>query len=335
MSSLPPQPAGALDPGSTGTVGLHESRIARLVGPRRFVLEDQVASDPPPGHIRVRIIACGVCASELHTVQEDLSSYPVELGHEPVGIVEAVGPGVEDLIEGTRVTGGFGPSFADRVVADRRSVVEVPNGLRTEDAIGEPLGCVVEARRRTSVTAGDRIAVVGVGYMGLLMLHVLEVTGAGHVLVVDPRDDARRTALTFGATEAVTPADLASGEADGSADVVIEATGAQQGLDLATRLVREHGVLSILGYHQSQRTVDMQAWNWKAINVVNAHVRRRDLLNDAIRRGLELVRLGRIRPGDLVTHRFGLDRVGEAFGALADKPAGYIKSIVVMEGDAG
>jgi threonine dehydrogenase-like Zn-dependent dehydrogenase len=335
MSSLPPRPGGALDPGSTDTVGLPESRIARLVGPRRFVLEDQVVPAPPPGHIRVRIIACGVCASELHTVQEDLPTYPLELGHEPVGIVEAVGPGVEDLIEGARVTGGFGPSFADRLVADRRSVVTVPDGLRLEDAIGEPLGCVVEARRRTSVTAGDRIVIVGVGYMGLLMLHLLGVTGAGHVLVVDPRDDARRTALTFEASEAVAPAELASGEADGSFDVVIEATGAQEGLDLATRLVREHGVLSILGYHQAPRTVDMQAWNWKAIDVVNAHVRRRDLLNDAIRSGLELARLGRIRPGDLITHRFGLDGVGEGFAALSDKPAGYIKSIVVMEGDAG
>ena len=334
MSSLPPQPAGALDPGST-TVGSPESRIARLVGPRRFVLESQVVPDPPPGYVCVRIVACGVCASELHTVQEDLASYPVELGHEPVGIVEAIGLGVEELIEGTRVTGGFGPSFADRVVADCRSVVKVPDDLRTEDAIGEPLGCALEARRRTRVTEGDRIAIVGVGYMGLLMLHLLGVTGAGHVLVVDPREDARRTALTFDATEAVDPDELAAGEADGSFDVVIEATGAQDGLDLATRLVREHGVVSILGYHQAPRTVDMQTWNWKAIDVVNAHVRRRDLLNDAIRSGLELTRLGRIRPGDLITHRFGLDGVGEAFAALSDKPAGYIKSVVIMEGDAG
>ena len=79
----------------------------------------------------------------------------------------------------------------------------------------------------------------------------------------------------------------------------------------------------------------MQAWNWKALDVVNAHVRRRDLLNDAIRRGLDLIRLGRIAPGDLVTHRYDLEHVGEAFGALADKPEGFIKAVVVMEGDGG
>ena len=113
---------------------------------------------------------------------------------------------------------------------------------------------------------------------------------------------------------------------------MIEATGTQEGLDLATELVREHGILSILGYHQGpRRSVDMQAWNWKALDVVNAHVRRRELLNDAIRGGLELMRLGRLQPGRLVTHRFGLGEVAEAFDALASKPEGFIKAVVVTD----
>jgi threonine dehydrogenase-like Zn-dependent dehydrogenase len=315
--------------------GTAESRIARLVAPRSFDVGTQLLPDPPPGQVLVRIIVCGVCASERHAVEETLSSYPVEIGHEPVGVIEAVGPGVDGFVTGTRVTGGFGPSFADRVLADARHVVPVPDGLTTIDAIGEPLGCVVEARRRTPVAAGDRIALVGAGYMGSMMLQVLRATGAGHVTVIEPRSDARDTTRALGATEAVDPGDLASGEADESFDVVIEATGIQAGLDLATRLVREHGVLSILGYHQGSRSVDMQAWNWKALDVVNAHVRRRDLLNEAIRRGLELIQLGRISPGDFVTHRYDLEHVGEAFGALADKPEGFIKAVVVMEGDGG
>ena len=227
-----------------------ESRIARLVAPQGFEVGTQRLGDPPPGHVLVRILACGVCASERHAVEETLPSYPVEIGHEPVGVVEAIGPGVDGVTQGMRVTGGFGPSFADRVVADAGHVVVVPESLRTLDAIGEPLGCVVEARRRTRVTSGDRIALVGAGYMGSLMLQVLLTTGAGHVTVVEPRGDARGAGLALGAIEAVDPGDLTSGDADGSFDVVIEATGTQVGLDLATALVREHGVLSILGYHQ-------------------------------------------------------------------------------------
>jgi threonine dehydrogenase-like Zn-dependent dehydrogenase len=309
--------------------GVSGSRIARLVAPRRFELASQSVGDPPPGSVRVRVQACGVCASELHAVVDPLEHYPVSMGHEPVGLIDAVGEGVEELTEGTRVTGGFAPSFAEYVITDHRNIVVVPDELSTEDAIGEPLGCVVEGRRRTPVVAGDRIALVGAGYMGLLMLQVLGVSGAGHTSVIEPREAARAAAVAFGATETIDPSE-ASRDLDERFDVVFEATGTQGGLDLAGRLVREHGVLSILGYHQgAPRSVDMQMWNWKAIDVINAHVRRRDYLNEAIRRGLELVRLGRIRPGEMVTHRFGLDGVGEAFEALVAKPDGYIKSIVV------
>jgi threonine dehydrogenase-like Zn-dependent dehydrogenase len=308
--------------------GVSASRIARLVAPRRFELASQSVGDPPRGSVRVRVQACGVCASELHAVLDPLESYPVSMGHEPVGLIDAVGEGVEELTEGTRVTGGFGPSFAEYVITDHRNIVVVPDELGTEEAIGEPLGCVVEGRRRTPVVAGDRIALVGAGYMGLLMLQVLGVSGAGHTSVIEPREAARAAAVAFGATETLDPSQ-ASGYLDERFDVVFEASGTQAGLDLAGRLVREHGVLSILGYHQGARSVDLQMWNWKAIDVINAHVRRREYLNEAIRRGLELVRLGRIRPGEMVTHRFGLDGVGEAFEALVSKPDGYIKSIVV------
>jgi threonine dehydrogenase-like Zn-dependent dehydrogenase len=307
------------------------SRIARLVGQQRFDAASQDVGSPAPGQVRVRILACGICASELHTWQDAQPSYPVLIGHEPVGVVEAVGAGVESLLPGATVTGGFGPAFADSVIADHRNVVAVPEGVSTDDAIGEPLGCVVEARRRTPVVAGDHVALVGVGYMGLLMLHVLMVTGTGHTVIIDPRADARRTGLDLGADAAFTPGEAPVDDPDGAFDVVIEATGTQAGLDLATRLVRQHGTLSILGYHQgARRSVDMQTWNWKAIDVVNAHVRRRDLLNESIRRGLELVQLRRLQPGRLVTHRFGLDEVGRGFEALATKPAGFIKAVVVM-----
>jgi L-iditol 2-dehydrogenase len=314
-----------------GDIPPNVSRIARLVAPRTFELITQPIGTPPPGTVRVRILACGVCASELHAVEETLESYPVPMGHEPVAIVESVGEGVDDLTEGMRVTGGFGPSFAEHVIAQRAHVVVVPDGLRTEDAIGEPLGCVIEGRRRTPVLAGDRVALVGAGYMGLLMLQVLANSGAGELVVVDARAGARTAAREFGASETLDPEEASSNDMKEAFDVVFEAAGIQSGLDLATRLVREHGIVSILGYHQgAPRSVDMQTWNWKAIDVINAHVRRRDYLNEAIRRGLELVRLGRIDPGKLVTHRFGLDGVGDAFGALAAKPDGYIKSIVVM-----
>lgn len=313
----------------SGPVGY---RIARLIEPGSFDVVEETLDAPALGHVRVKIQAAGVCASELHAVMDPQPSYPIRMGHEPTGIVETVGEGVEGFSPGMRVTGGFGPAFAERVNADQRFLVAVPEDLGIEDTIGEPLGCVVEGRRRTRIDAGDRVAIVGVGYMGSLMLQLLPVEATASATVIDPRNDARTTALAFGATEALSPGDVTA-DLHGSFDVVVEATGTQPGLDLAGELVREHGVLSILGYHVGPpRSVDVQMWNWKAIDVVNAHVRRRDLLNEAIRRGLELTREGRIHPGKLVSHRFGLDGVGDAFHALETKPQGFTKAVVFMEG---
>jgi threonine dehydrogenase-like Zn-dependent dehydrogenase len=308
------------------------SRIARLVAPRRFEVASEQIGSPGAGQALVRVLACGVCASELHAWEEPLPDYPVPIGHEPVGIVEETGPGVTRLSAGDRVTGRFGPAFCDYLIVDQRDLIVVPSGLALDDSIGEPLGCVVEARRRTPVQLGDSVAVVGTGYMGLLMLELLGISGAGRVIAIDPRSDARSAALELGASEAFAPSDESVDSHAGAFDVVVEATGTQTGLDTATGLVREHGVISILGFHQrGHRSVDLETWNWKSIDVVNAHVRRQDLLNESIRRGLELVRCERIRPGRLLTHRFHLEDLGDAFEALASKPEGFIKAIVVNE----
>jgi threonine dehydrogenase-like Zn-dependent dehydrogenase len=302
-----------------------------LVGPRRFdVVEEDVAS-PAAGQVRVRILACGVCASELHAWHGPLDAYPVRIGHEPVGVVEELGPGVTTVAAGDAVTGRFGPAFADRVNVDVGALVPVPAELDPLDALAEPLGCVMEARRRTPLSLGDRVAIVGAGYMGLLMLDLLRISGVGHTLIVDPRPDALEVGRSLGASEAVAPDELAEREADETFEVVVEATGVQAGLDLATRLVRQHGVITLLGYHHGPpRSIDVESWNWKAIDVINGHVRRRDLLNEGIRRGLELMRLGRIAPQRLVTHRFDLPDVGRAFEALESKPEGFMKAVVVM-----
>jgi threonine dehydrogenase-like Zn-dependent dehydrogenase len=306
------------------------SRLARLTGPRRFEVIQTEIGEPGPGQVRVRILECGVCASELHTWEDTLDSYPLAIGHEPVGVIGSLGPGVERLSVGQAVTGGFGPSFADVVIAQVEDVVEIPEGLSADEMFAEPLGCVMEARRRTPLVAGDRVALIGAGYMGLLMLQVLMVAGAGETVVIEPRADARERALKIGANEAFAPQDVPPYDPDGYFHVVVEASGTQAGLDMATRLVRQHGVINVLGYHQGpSRVVDMQTWNWKAIDVVSGHVRRRDLLNESIRRGLELVHLGKVDPRALITHRFGLDEVNDAFEALRSKPDGFVKAVVV------
>ncbi|PZF82126.1 zinc-binding dehydrogenase [Jiangella anatolica] len=301
------------------------TRRSVLTGPRTSAVRPVELREPEYGEVLLRVLVSGVCASELAEWTAGPAEAEAELGHEPVGEVVAVGPEVSAVRVGDVVTGRVDASFADHAIAAVRDLVVVPPGVEPVEALGEPLGCVVEALRRTRLDIGDRVAVVGTGFMGLVLLQLLRHAGTRQVVAIDPRPDAREQALVHGADAAAAPGELA---ADGDFDVVVEASGTAPGLDLATALVRPHGVLSLMGYHLGPRTVDLQAWNWKAIDVVNAHVRDRDRLRESVRRGIDLVAAGRIDVGALVTHRFPLDQVDAAFEALADKEPGFVKAAI-------
>jgi len=322
-----------------GVVALSTMRQAVLSGGQRFTIEDAGTPAPGPNDVLVKVQACGVCASELHA-WEGGEGAPRMLGHEVAGEVVAVGTAASGLVVGDRVTGLFQRGFADYAMAPADRVARLPDGIGAVHAFGEPLACVISAARRTRVDLGDRVIVVGLGFMGLLMLQLVRSMGAAHIIGVDVRGDALAAARRLGADEAVTPEALDRGLlasfaiegslARGGVDVVVEATGTQAGLTLAGELVRQHGILSILGYHQgAPRSVDMRLWNFKAFDVVNAHERRTDYRMDCMRRGLALAAGGRLDLASLVTHTFALDDVGRAFQALATKPPGFIKSVVV------
>ncbi|SDU13830.1 zinc-binding dehydrogenase [Jiangella alkaliphila] len=307
-----------------------QTRRSELTAPRTSAVRSVDLPEPGYGEVLLRLLVSGVCASEVAewTAGPGDGAGVLALGHEPVGEVVATGPDVSAVRPGDVVTGRVDASFADHTIADARDLVVVPPGLEPAEALGEPLGCVVEALRRTRLDTGDRVAVVGTGFMGLVLLQLLRHAGTRQVVAIDPRPDARDQALIHGADAVVAPGEAAGPAYADAFDVVVEASGTAPGLDLATTLVRPHGVLSIMGYHQGPRTVDLKTWNFKSIDVVNAHVRDRDRLRDSVRRGLDLVAAGRINVGALITHRFALDDVDAAFTALVDKAPGFVKAAI-------
>ena len=165
-------------------------RYSELVGPERSAVVEGPDPGPRPGEVLVRVTACGVCASELHPWVEGAGA-PRRLGHEPVGVVAAVGPGVDRFREGDRVTGLFKQAYAECVLADATNLLPVPAGLPDEAALGEPLACLINAQRRTPVALADKVALVGLGYMGLGMLQLLKLRGPSLVVAIDPREEAR------------------------------------------------------------------------------------------------------------------------------------------------
>ena len=113
-------------------------------------------------------------------------------------------------------------------------------------------------------------------------------------------------------------------------DRVIEAVGKQWPLDLAGELTGERGKLIVAGYHQDgPRTVNMWLWNWRGIDVINAHERDPQAYIQGMREAVKAVAEGRIDPQPLYTHRFKLDELAQALDATRDRPMGFLKAIIV------
>lgn len=311
-----------------------------LIAPQQSRVEERPIPATGPEDVLVRVKICGVCASELHGWHGDGERYPRAYGHEVVGEVVEVGRRVAHIRPGMIVTGLFMKGFAEYAAVHERSVIPVPEGIDAASALGEPLMCIMSGARRTKVDLGDTVAVVGLGFMGLLMLQAVGLKGPVKLTGIDLRQEVLDAALRLGADEVFIPEDvpedykLTKWKDFGTGwgvNVVVEASGTQPGLTLAGQMVKAHGILSILGYHQGgPRQVDMKLWNWKALEVLNAHERRPDYQMDCMRRGLGLLAAGKIDMASLITHRYGLEDVDAAFHTLLNKPPGFIKAIIVV-----
>lgn len=306
-------------------------RAAILQAPRQVTLVDVADPEPGPGEVRVRIDGAGICASELPLWQgREWFEYPRaagEPGHEGWGRVDAVGEQVSGLRPGQRVAVISHRAHAQLDLASADEVVPLPEEIAARAPFpGEPLACAVNAMRRARVQSGDRVAIVGCGFLGLLLVSLC-ARFAGEVIAVSRRRSSLDHAGASGATATWLAGDAAL-ERQEPFDVVFEATGYQEPLDLATRLTRVRGRLVIVGYHQDgRRSVDMQLWNWRGIDVVNAHERDPRAYAAGLRDALAAVQSGWLDPQPLLTHRFSLEQLGEAYRVCSERPDGFVKAV--------
>jgi threonine dehydrogenase-like Zn-dependent dehydrogenase len=215
-------------------------RAGIVAGPGRAQTTAVRRPEPGPGEVLVRVEGCGVCGSSLPFWEgRDWFAYPGEPGapgHEVWG----------HTTDGRRVAALSYHGFAEWDVAAADTLVELPPELEGLPFPGEALACAVNVARRAAVRPGDSVAVVGMGFLGTAVASLLD----------GPTEVRRETGVV------------------GEFDVVVEAAGTQSALDTASRLVATGGRLVLAGFHQDgPRTVDMQSWNWRGIDVVNAHER--------------------------------------------------------------
>ena len=314
----------------------------QLARPGHFERVDLPVPEPGAGEVAVKLQGCGVCASNVPPWEgRDWFNYPMQPGapgHEAWGVIDRVGPDVADLQPGQRVATLSQNAYASHAVAPADQVVPLPPSLDGVDFPGEPLACAMNVLERSRVEHGDKVLIVGVGFLGSLLIQLCSAAGA-KLTATSRRESTRPAAEAAGADtywtaeEAEAAAAEVGGFFDGGRfDVVIEVTGKQAPLDLATKLVKEMGRLVVAGFHQDgPRTVDMQLWNWRGLDVINAHEREPHRYAAGLRRAVDAVVQKRLNLQPLITHRLPLSHLDEALALTRDRPEGFTKAVVLMD----
>jgi L-iditol 2-dehydrogenase len=260
-----------------------------LTAYKRFELLDVPEPKIGPRDVLIQVKACGICGSDVHGMDGSTGRRrpPVIMGHEAAGVIAKVGPQVQGWKAGDRVTFDstiycgrcefcrrgrvnlcdnrrvLGVScadyrqdgaFAQFVAVPEHILYRLPEGLKFERAaMVEALSIALHAVNRTPRQAGDAVAVFGAGMIGLLVIQVLRLAGAGRIIAVDIEPEKLALARRLGADETINASDAdAAAEVlrlTGSrgADAAFEVVGVTPTVDAAVRSVRKGGSVTLVG----------------------------------------------------------------------------------------
>jgi 2-desacetyl-2-hydroxyethyl bacteriochlorophyllide A dehydrogenase len=329
-------------------------------GPRDIRVEEVPDPAPAPGEALVRVRAAGICGGDLHEFRAGRQLYAVPYprppqGHELAGEVVSVGAGVDRVAAGDRVAvmpmvscgacelcrgGRFSlcpalehigvarsGGFAELCVAPAENLYRLPPGIDFgEAALLDCTAVAVHAVHRAPVRPGIHVAVLGAGAIGQAVAQVARAAG-GRVTVVGTRAGPLALARQLGADETI---DLGAAQAPPElVDVVFETAGGPRQLERAAAAARPTGLLAIVGESFERETLDVAAAMSKELTI--AFVWSYDRWNgvDEYARAIELVAGGSVQLEPIVTHRFPLESIVEAYETASDRArSGALKVLV-------
>lgn len=315
--------------------------------------------EPRPGWVRVKVSAVGICGTDLHFYRGSFPS-PAGLlpGHEVGGVVELAGEeadvavgtpvAVEPLVTCGRcascLTGNYNRcsqrmllgvsgrgGLAEYMTAPAASLHALPEGLSPEaGGLVEPLAVCVRGTRLAEVGLGTRVLILGAGSIGLLSILTARAAGAAEVHITARHASQRDTARALGA-DGVYGSAQAAAEAlgDRAVDCVIETVGGKaHTLVEAVRLVRPGGIVSMLGVFDGETPLPGLEFSLKEVRLVGSNCYGRFGAHSDFSVAVGLLRAHLADVQALVTHRFPLEQVNQAFATAADKTTGSIKVIL-------
>jgi len=310
--------------------------------PGQVRLENVAIPEPGPGEIRIKVEGCGLCASSIPVWKgREWFRYPADPGnpgHESWGTVDAIGPDESRFRKGDRVACLSYNAYADYDLAKADQAILLPEFLNGKPFPGEPLGCAMNIFNRSDIRKGQTVAVVGSGFLGLLLIQLAKSQGA-KVIAISQREFSLSMAEKAGADFLVPMDDhyaiienVKAITGGTFCERVIEATGKEWPLNLSIELTAERGKLIVAGFHQDgMRQVNMQLLNWRGIDLISAHERDPQVYIKGMTEAVTAIEQGRMDPFPYFTHRFGLEELEFAFDCLTNRPDGFVKALIINE----
>lgn len=317
-----------------------------MVGPKKSELQEVDMIQPNEDQILIQVKYVGVCMSEHYNWS--VAKGGETFGHEPMGVVMEVGNNVTDFRVGDRVSGLWGSTlpgsggFIQYMVADPRKdiVVKLPENVRDEDLILEPLACMMSAVSKARISMpGTKVAVVGCGYMGCGAISLLKKRGA-YVVAIDIRPESLEWARTYGGADETYLAEEVIRRLDDHDfpvfDVVMEWGETNESLDLSIRLTKMCGQLCIGAYHTGgKRLVDVQQLNIKAIDCLSVHPREMELNDQGARNAAAMLGSGECNFKGMPVKIYPMDQFDLAQAELETKYGRYMKALIDMTKETG
>lgn len=319
-------------------------------GPKTSIVADMPMPQITDDQILIQIKYVGVCRSEHDDWK--VAAPGKSFGHEPMGYVAKVGANVKGYQTGDRVSGLWGGSLpgskgmVEYNIADPKKdiIVKIPDSLSDEEAILEPLACIMSAVSKVRKgIPGTPIAVVGCGFMGCGAISLLKACGA-YVVAIDILPSSLEDAKRYGADEIYTAEEARARFIDTpwtpegfhGFDVVMEWGETNESLDLAIYLTKMCGQLCIGAYHTGgKRLVDMQRLNVMAIDCLSTHPRERDLSRQGAENAVRLLTSGEWKFRHVPTKVYPRNQFDLAQVELDTKYGTYMKAIIDMTREDG
>ncbi|MFF2275595.1 zinc-dependent alcohol dehydrogenase family protein [Agromyces sp. NPDC058126] len=323
--------------------------------PTEFEVTDVPDPMPGPGEVRFRVELAGVCGTDLHVHDGTFfAEFPLTPGHEPVGVVDAIGEGVEGFELGRRIVatgvGGCGTcencrrgkrllctsltalgvtgpgAFAEYMIAPARWCFDAADLEPEQAVLAEPTACAIHGVERLALEPGSSALVIGAGPTGLILAQLLAHGNAATVTVAAPSAHKLALAARFGADEVVRIGRDGSGYdelraiAPNGFDVVVDATGAAAVTQRALGHVRDGGTLLVYGVTDPTDTVEFSPFDVyrREISITGSFAQI-----DSFPAALAALRSGRVATDGLISHDFGLDEYDRALATLRDEPTAH------------